>query len=97
MSVATAMQGTNSAKPRRRPAAKAPTRPGAEKVKVSIVLNTEVDFRLTVLAAHRGIDRSTLVNQVLEDLTRGVVVSLRGKSADSTLMVSEIGQGQPPE
>lgn len=89
MSVATAIQGSLSAKRGKRPAAKQQASKAADKVKVSIVLTTEVDFRLTVLAAHRGIDRSTLVNQVLEDLTRGVVVSLRGKSADSTLPVAE--------
>jgi ribosomal protein L28 len=71
-----------SAKPRKRLAAKASVRPSPEKVKVSIVLSTEVDFKLSVHAAALRIDRSALVNQVLADALKRYVVSDRGKTAD---------------
>jgi hypothetical protein len=71
-----------SAKPRKRLAAKASVRPAADKVKVSIVLSTDVDFKLSVHAAALRIDRSALVNQVLADALKRFVVSDRAKSAD---------------
>jgi len=63
-------------------AAKAPRGKGAEKVKCSLLLSPENDLRLTVLAAMRGTDRSGLVNAILDDALRGVVISLRGPLAD---------------
>ena len=71
-----------SAKPRKRMAAKASARPSPDKVKVSIVLSTDVDFKLSVHAAALRIDRSALVNQVLADALKRYVVSDRGKTAD---------------
>ena len=44
-------------------------------------LTPENDLRLTVLASLRGTDRSTLLNSILDDALRGVVVSLRGPLA----------------
>ena len=71
-----------STKPRKGKAAKAAVRPSPEKVKVSIVLSTDVDFKLSVHAAALRIDRSALVNQVLADALKRYVVSDRGKTAD---------------
>jgi hypothetical protein len=71
-----------SAKSKKSRAAKAPRGKGAEKVKCSLLLSPENDLRLTVLAAMRGTDRSGLVNAILDDALRGVVVSLRGPLAD---------------
>jgi hypothetical protein len=51
------MEEIASPKPRKRPAAKAPTRTAADKVKVSIVLSADVDFRLSVAAAALRMDR----------------------------------------
>ena len=76
-----------STKPRKRVAAKAPVRTSADKVKVSIVLSTDVDFKLSVHAAALRIDRSALVNQVLADALKRYVVSDRGKTADQATEV----------
>ncbi len=54
---------------------------GAERLKCSLLLTAENDLRLTVLATLRGVDRSTLLNSILDDALRGVVVSLRGALA----------------
>ncbi|WP_169981113.1 hypothetical protein [Tautonia rosea] len=71
-----------SSKAKKGRAAKAQRGKGAEKVKCSLLLSPENDLRLTVLAAMRGTDRSGLVNAILDDALRGVVVSLRGPLAD---------------
>lgn len=76
-----------SVKPRKRVSAKASVRPAADKVKVSIVLSTDVDFKLSVHAAAMRIDRSALVNQVLADALKRYVVSDRGKAADQATEV----------
>jgi len=57
----------SSPKARKRPGAKAHTRPAADKVKVSIVLTADMDFRLSVAAAALRVDRSTLVCQILAE------------------------------
>lgn len=77
------MEEIASPKPRKRTAAKAPTRPAADKVKVSIVLSADVDFRLSVAAAALRMDRSALVNQILGEspTVRRFVVQDRAKPA----------------
>ncbi|RUL84594.1 hypothetical protein [Tautonia sociabilis] len=69
--------------------AKTPKSKGAEKVKCSLLLSPENDLRLTVLAAMRGTDRSGLINTILDEALRGVVISLRGSLAD--------GAGEGPQ
>jgi hypothetical protein len=59
--------GATSPKTRKRPGGKAHTRPASEKVKVSIVLTADMDFRLSVAAAALRVDRSTLVCQILAE------------------------------
>jgi hypothetical protein len=61
--------------------AKAPKAKAAERLKCSLLLTKENDLRLTVLASLKGTDRSTLLNTILDDALRGVVVSLRGQLA----------------
>lgn len=56
---------------------------GAERLKCSLLLTPENDLRLTVLASLRNTDRSTLINTILDDALRGVVVSLRGALAEA--------------
>lgn len=75
-----------SSKPRRRTGAKASVRPAADKVKVSIVLAADVDFKLSVAAAALRMDRSALVNQVLAESStlRRFVVQDRAKTAGET-------------
>src|SRR3954452_16801215 len=52
-----------------------------ERLKCCLLLTRENDLRLTVLASLKGSDRSTLLNVILDDALRGVVVSLRGSLA----------------
>lgn len=52
-----------------------------ERLKCSLLLTRENDLRLTVLASLKGTDRSNLLNTILDDALRGVVVSLRGPLA----------------
>jgi hypothetical protein len=67
--------------PRKRLGAKASARPSAEKVKVSIVLSAEMDFKLSVASAALRMDRSALVNQILAEspTIRRFVVQDRAK------------------
>lgn len=65
----------------------------AERLKCSLLLTKENDLRLTVLAAMKGTDRSALLNTILDDALRGVVVSLRGQLATD----SGAGDGVQPE
>lgn len=53
-----------------------------ERTKCSLLLSKENDLRLTVLASLRGLDRSGLLNEILDEQLRGVVVSLRGPLAE---------------
>jgi len=78
-----------SSKAKRGRVSKAPRGKAVEKVKCSLLLSPENDLRLTVLAALRGTDRSGLVNVILDDALRGVVISLRGSLAD--------GAGEEPQ
>jgi hypothetical protein len=72
--------------------AKAPRPKAAERVKCSLLLTKENDLRLTVLASLRDTDRSSLLNTILDDALRGVVVSLRGQ-----LATGEGGEETHPE
>ena len=54
---------------------------GPERLKCSLLLTPENDLRLTVLASLKKTDRSSLLNTILDDALRGVVVSLRGQLA----------------
>ncbi len=81
-------QDAGNAKGKKPPRAKPPKGKAAERLKCSLLLTAENDLRLTVLATLRGMDRSTLLNVMLDEALRGVVVSLRGSLA------SETGAGQ---
>ena len=54
---------------------------GADRVKTSVLLSRSVDIRIRALSGIRGVDKSTLINSLLDEATRGVVVSLRGSFA----------------
>lgn len=70
-------EGT-SGKGRKRPAAKAATRPAASKVKSTIHLSVEASQRLDIHATMMGFDRSALVEKLINDHLRRFVVSDRG-------------------
>ena len=76
-----------SSKSRKRVGAKAPAKPAAEKVKVSIVLSAEMDFKLSVASAALRMDRSSLVNQILAEspTMRRFIVHDRAKPANEPI------------
>lgn len=72
-----ATDGLNG-KARKRPAAKAANRRATVKVKATIHLSVEASQRLTVHAAMLGMDRSELVESLINQHLRRFVVSDRG-------------------
>jgi hypothetical protein len=70
-----------ASKPRRRAAAKAVGRQAVSKVKATIHLSVEASQRLTVHAAMLGMDRSELVESLIQTHLRRFVVSDRGQAA----------------
>ncbi len=72
-----------SVKTRKRSAVKAAKTQAADKVKATIHLTLEASQRLTVHAAMLGLDRSTLVEQLIRENLKRFVVSDRGGQTDS--------------
>lgn len=66
-------------KGRKSRAAKTPSKKVA-KVKASLMLTEDIDFRLTVHAAAMKLDRSELVNQILDGALKRYVVQDRGQN-----------------
>lgn len=66
-------------KGRKSRATKSPSRKVA-KVKASLMLTEDVDFRLTVHAAAMKLDRSELANQILDGALKRYVVQDRGQN-----------------
>ena len=71
-------------KQRRSRATKTRKDQGAERIKTSVLLSRSVSIKIGALAGIRGVDKSTLINGLLEEATRGVVVSFRGPLAESS-------------
>jgi hypothetical protein len=65
-------------KPRRRQAAKGATRQATAKAKCTIHLSVEASQRLDIHATMMGMDRSGLVEKLINDHLRRFVVSDRG-------------------
>jgi hypothetical protein len=74
---------TGSSKPRKRLAAKPPARPTVTKVKSTIHLSVEASQRLDIHATMMGLDRSSLVERLINDHLRRYVVSDRGGTANA--------------
>jgi hypothetical protein len=72
---------STESKPKKSRGAKTRKDPAADRVKTSVLLSRSVDVRIRALAGIRGVDKSTLINSLLEEATRGVVISLRGPFA----------------
>jgi hypothetical protein len=70
--------GQETGRPRKRLAVKAATKPASSKVKATIHLSIEADQRLNVHAAMMRMDRSELVEKLINDHLRRYVVSDRG-------------------
>lgn len=71
-------------KPKRSKTTKTRKDQGAERIKTSVLLSRSVDIKIRALSGIRGVDKSTLINSLLEEATRGVVVSLRGPLAEGS-------------
>lgn len=69
---------TPGGKTRKRTTAKAAARPAASKVKATIHISVEASQRLTVHAAMMGMDRSELMESLINQHLRRFVVSDRG-------------------
>jgi hypothetical protein len=69
---------TTNGKPRKRQAVKTATRQSAAKVKCTIHLTVEASQRLDIHATMMGMDRSELVEKLINDHLRRFVVSDRG-------------------
>jgi hypothetical protein len=69
---------SGNGKARKRPAAKAATSQVVAKVKATIHLSVEADQRLSVHATMMKLDRSELVEKLINDHLRRYVVSDRG-------------------
>lgn len=73
-----------SGKTRKRSSVKAGSRSAASKVKATIHLSVEASQRLTVHAAMTGMDRSELVESLINQHLRRFVVSDRGGPEGAT-------------
>jgi hypothetical protein len=80
---------TMNGKARKRSAAKAANRHSATKVKSTIHLSLEASQRLTVHAAMTGVDRSELVESLINRHCRRFVVSDRGGEESSNAGMAE--------
>jgi hypothetical protein len=69
------------AKPKKSRGAKTRKDQGQDRIKTSVLLSRSVDIRIRALSGIRGVDKSTLINSLLDEATRGVVVQLRGAFA----------------
>ncbi len=74
---------SQDAKPKKPKTTKTRKEQGHERIKTSVILSRSVDIKIRALSGIRGVDKSTLINSLLEEATRGVVVSLRGPLAES--------------
>jgi hypothetical protein len=81
-------EGLNG-KARKRSAAKAANRPAASKVKSTIHLSVEASQRLTIHAAMLGMDRSELVESLINRHCRRFVVSDRGGEESGNSGIAE--------
>ena len=84
----------NQATPR--PAKRKTTNTAAQKAasrdKCTLLLDSDVSLKLSVAAHLRGLDRSELVNELLADALRYVVVSIRGQSHVSATSDAGVSQ-----
>jgi hypothetical protein len=72
-----------SGKTRKRPAAKAASGQGSAKCKVTLHLSSEADKRLSIHSTMMEIDRSTLVELLIQTHLKRWVVSDRGSGGEA--------------
>jgi hypothetical protein len=77
--------------PKRRAASLA-GRQAVQRDKCTLLLNPNTSIKLSVAAALKGVDRSDLVNELLEDALRHIVISVRGQSPISATPSDDVSQ-----
>jgi hypothetical protein len=85
------MNQATATTPKRR-TANAATRKAGNREKCTLLLQSDVSIKLSVAAHLRGLDRSELVNELLADALRYVVVSIRGQSSDRPILGADSSQ-----
>jgi hypothetical protein len=70
-------------KPQKRRTAPTSARKVSDREKCTLLLDSDTSVKLSVAAHLRGVDRSTLVNMLLADSLKYVVISIRGQSSTS--------------
>jgi hypothetical protein len=88
------MNQTTAATPKRRNAPAA-LRKASNREKCTLLLDRDTSVKLGVAAHLRGLDRSELVNEVLADALRYVVVSIRGQSSGSANHTDDVNREAP--
>ena len=76
--------------PRARQNAKTQSRKSADREKCTLLLDSDTSMKLSVAAHIRKLDRSELVNQLLADALRYVVISLRGQNPVSATLDASV-------
>ena len=79
------MSALASARPSRRPTVKASSRKAVNKAKCTLILSGDSSQRLTVHAAMLGLDRSELVDQLIQTHLRRFVIQDRGRETPEDL------------
>jgi hypothetical protein len=87
------MNQTAAHTPRRRNASAA-ARKAAQREKCTLLLDPETSIKLGVAAHLRGLDRSTLVNELLAEALRHVVISIRAQSPISASSAGLVSQAE---
>jgi hypothetical protein len=70
----------------------ADARKDAQRDKCTLLLDPQTSIKLSVAAALKGVDRSDLVNDVLADALRHIVISVRGQSPISASHADGVSQ-----
>jgi hypothetical protein len=80
--------------PSRRKGGPRGVRKATEREKCTLCLDRDTSIKLSVAAHLRGLDRSELVNELLSEALRYVVISLRATSNGSASLDAGISQGE---
>ena len=62
--------------------------------KCTLLLDRDTSLKLSVAAHLRGLDRSELVNELLADALRYVVISLRGQNTGSANLAGDVSHAE---
>jgi hypothetical protein len=84
-----------TARPSKRKNSQPASRKADGRDKCTLLLDADTSLKLTVAAHLRGLDRSELVNELLTDALRHVVISLRGQSPSSANLTGEVKVVEP--